>query len=216
MDEHKGFMERAKKSIIQAHSPDFIVTNLVNFIEELDKISNVVYERLRELYGLYNPELLEKEMSKEKFISEVKKMEKSEIGYNFNDEDKKFVMKLSKELESLVVLRNETLSYLDSLAKKEYSNLFDLLGGILTGRLINSAGSLKELARKSSSTIQIYGAEKALFRHKKTGARPPKHGYILQHSEVMSKPPKERGKAAKQLAAKICLVARKDYYGKND
>ncbi len=216
MGEYEEFMQRAKEALLQSQNLDSWVVNLAELIEELDKSFNLLYERLRELYGIYNPELLEKDLNKEKFLKEVKKLKKSEIGYNLSEEDLDFILDLVKELESLLSLRKKTEEYLAKVVKENYPNLYSTAGALITAKLIGAAGSLKELARKPSSTIQVYGAEKALFRHKKTGAKPPKYGYILQHPFVMSKPPKERGKAAKELAAKISLAARKDYYGKEN
>ena len=63
-----------------------------------------------------------------------------------------------------------------------------------------------------ASTIQILGAEKALFRALRTGARPPKHGILFQHQEVHMAPKWQRGKIARTLANKIAIAARVDYY----
>jgi nucleolar protein 56 len=75
---------------------------------------------------------------------------------------------------------------------------------------------LKDLARKPSSTVQVFGAEKALFRSLKTGADPPKHGIIYQVPEVHTAPYWQRGKIARALAGKISIAARIDAYSKRD
>jgi nucleolar protein 56 len=77
---------------------------------------------------------------------------------------------------------------------------------------MSRAGSLKRLAFLPSSTIQVLGAEKALFRALKTGARPPKHGLLFQHPAVHSAPKWHRGKIARALASKIAIAARIDLY----
>ena len=77
-------------------------------------------------------------------------------------------------------------------------------------RLIALAGSFERLATLPASTIQILGAEKALFRHIKTGAKSPKHGVILQHPLVLDA--KAKGKAARQVADKISIAARIDFF----
>ena len=92
-------------------------------------------------------------------------------------------------------------------------NLRGLIGPILGARLISLAGSIEKLARFPSSTIQVLGAEKALFRALKTGARPPKHGVIFQHTLIHSAPWWQRGKIARVLAGKIAIAARIDMYG---
>jgi nucleolar protein 56 len=74
------------------------------------------------------------------------------------------------------------------------------------------AGGLDRLAVLPASTIQILGAEKALFRALRTGSRPPKHGILFQHQEVHMAPKWQRGKIARTLANKIAIAARVDYY----
>jgi len=92
-------------------------------------------------------------------------------------------------------------------------NLGTLLGPLLTARIVSLAGGLEELARKPSSTIQMLGAEKALFRYLKGKGTPPKHGVIFQHNFVNSLPEDERGKMARFLANKAAMAARLDQYG---
>jgi nucleolar protein 56 len=93
-------------------------------------------------------------------------------------------------------------------------NLKNILTAIIGARLIAKAGSLLRLAQMPSSTIQIIGAEKALFRALKTGTRPPKHGLIFQHPSVNSAPKWQRGKIARALSAKIAIAVRIDVYRK--
>ena len=73
-------------------------------------------------------------------------------------------------------------------------------------------GGLERLAKLPSSTIQVLGAEKALFRAIKTGSRPPKHGILFQHDDVHSAPKWQRGKVARSLANKIAIAARIDNF----
>ena len=85
-------------------------------------------------------------------------------------------------------------------------NLRDLLGSTLGAKLIAHIGSIKRLATYPASTIQIMGAEKAVFRHLKTGERPPKHGIIFQHPSVRGAKWWNRGKVARNLALKITFA----------
>jgi len=91
----------------------------------------------------------------------------------------------------------------------------EVCGPILGARLIEKSGGLARMAMKPSSAVQILGAEKALFRHLKTGAPPPKHGMILLHPSIMGAPRRERGKRARAFAAKITMAARRDAFIKN-
>ena len=92
-------------------------------------------------------------------------------------------------------------------------SLSALLGPLLAARLIGAAGSLARLARMPGSTIQTLGAEKALFAHLGGGGPPPKHGLLLAHSLVRNALRQQRGKLARQLAAKVAIAARLDCYG---
>jgi nucleolar protein 56 len=89
-------------------------------------------------------------------------------------------------------------------------NLATLAGPLVGARLLSLAGSLERLSRMPSSTIQLLGAEKALFLHIKEGTPAPKHGVIFQHPSVHSSPPWLRGRVARALAGKIAIAARGD------
>ncbi len=92
-------------------------------------------------------------------------------------------------------------------------NLSIVAGPLVGARLLNLAGSLERLSRLPSSTVQLLGAERALFLHIKEGALPPKHGVIFQHPSVHSSPPWLRGRTARTLAGKISIAARADVAG---
>jgi nucleolar protein 56 len=87
-----------------------------------------------------------------------------------------------------------------------------LLTASVGARIIAKAGSLSKLAVLPASTIQVLGAEKALFRALKTGARPPKHGLLFQNPFVHSAPKWQRGKIARAVASKVAIAARIDFY----
>jgi nucleolar protein 56 len=88
----------------------------------------------------------------------------------------------------------------------------ELLTATVGARIIAKAGSLVRLAMLPAGTIQVLGAEKALFRALKTGARPPKHGLLFQHPLIHSAPKWQRGKIARAVASKVAIAARIDYY----
>jgi nucleolar protein 56 len=91
-------------------------------------------------------------------------------------------------------------------------NLTVVAGPLVGARLISQAGSLERLSRLPSSTVQLLGAERALFLHIKEGAPAPKHGVIFQHPSVHSAPPWLRGRIARTLAGKISIAARADAF----
>ena len=91
-------------------------------------------------------------------------------------------------------------------------NLAAMAGPVLAARLIALSGGLKQLARSTSGTVQVLGAEDALFAHLRGNAPSPKHGIIYTHEYVRGTDPEHRGSAARALAGKLTLAARVDYY----
>jgi nucleolar protein 56 len=95
-------------------------------------------------------------------------------------------------------------------------NTSKIVGSLVGARLISLAGGIQKLAMLPASTVQILGAEKALFRFKKEGGKPPKHGVIFQHSLINRSPKTERGKIARLLAIKIAMAVKADVFTKRD
>ena len=105
---------------------------------------------------------------------------------------------------------------IDSDMEKIAPNISKITGPLIGARLISLAGGIERLATLPASTVQILGAEKALFRFKKEGGKPPKHGVIFQHSYINKSPKEIRGKIARILAAKISIAAKADVFTKRD
>ena len=95
-------------------------------------------------------------------------------------------------------------------------NISKIVGSLIGARLISLAGGIERLASMPSSTIQLLGAEKALFRYKKEGGKPPKHGVIFQHPKINRNPKEMRGKIARIFASKISIAAKADAFTKRD
>jgi len=109
-------------------------------------------------------------------------------------------------------LRRELTDYISTVMKEVAPNITALVGPLLGARLISLAGSLESLARLPASTIQVLGAEKALFRALRTGGKPPKHGVIFQYPDIHRSPRWQRGKIARALAAKLAIAAKVDAF----
>ena len=107
-------------------------------------------------------------------------------------------------------------NHIDEEAPKIFPAMVELLDSQLTVRLVSCAGSLAKLARLPSSTIQLLGAEKALFRHMSDGSPPPKHGILYQHPSVKGSQRKNKGKVTRSLASKVAIAAKIDYYREKD
>jgi nucleolar protein 56 len=150
-----------------------------------------------------------------KLISEssVKVNEISQsMGAEIPEQDMVMIQALAHQILELYRLRDQLERYLDESMRILAPNLRGLIGPVIGARLIGLAGGLEKLARFPASTVQVLGAEQALFRALKTGARPPKHGVIFQHTLVHSAPWWQRGKIARILAGKIAIAARVDLY----
>jgi nucleolar protein 56 len=102
--------------------------------------------------------------------------------------------------------------FVERTAPQVAPNLTALAGPVLAARLIALAGGLGALAKKPSGTVQVLGAEDALFAHLQGGAPSPKHGVIYTHEYVRNTSPEHRGSAARALAGKLAIAARVDHY----
>jgi nucleolar protein 56 len=235
-------LSKAKLSAASGEK-DLLVKNAVDAIDEVDKAINVLVMRAREWYSIHHPSLselvqdqdqfaqilkfccgkedmnkecLEKTGLPESIIEQVMNAITGDIGADMKEIDLAIIQNLAQTIDGLNNTRKELEFYVTTVMKKIAPNMTALVGPLIGARLISLAGSLKELARKPSSTIQVYGAEKALFRSLKTGADPPKHGIIYRVSEINSSPYWQRGKIARALAGKLSIASRIDAYAERD
>ncbi|MFW9977534.1 MAG: C/D box methylation guide ribonucleoprotein complex aNOP56 subunit [Candidatus Thorarchaeota archaeon] len=217
---------------------DQSLKHAIDGVEEVDKSTNVIAMRLREWYSLHFPMLNDIIEDNEQFASVVsicgdrKNLTKENLsrtiapesiqekilnsadtlGASMAPTDLDIIQSLSTSVLNLYKQRRDLEEYVTKVMGKIAPNITSLVGPLVGARLISLAGSLKELARKPSSTLQILGAEKALFRSLKTGADPPKHGVIYQVSDIHSAPYWQRGKIARALSGKLSIAARIDAY----
>jgi len=222
-----------------SESPDLHIIQAINTLDETDKIINSISSRLREWYGLHFPELdnlidsingysqivlsgTRENISKEDFEKAGFSKDKVEMlslikeksrGGNISEKNFGIVQSLAKQILELFELRKNIEEHVDEQMKEEAPNISAILGTAVGARVLAHAGSLKRLATMPASTIQILGAEKALFRSLKTGANPPKHGILFQHALVHAAPRWQRGKIARAIAAKGAIAARVDVFG---
>lgn len=108
--------------------------------------------------------------------------------------------------------RDDLRAYIETQAATVAPNLASMAGPVLATRLIELAGGLNSLARKPAGTIQVLGAEDALFAHLEGRASAPKHGVIFTHEYVRGTRPADRGSAARAFAGKLAIAARIDHY----
>ncbi|MEM3577469.1 MAG: C/D box methylation guide ribonucleoprotein complex aNOP56 subunit [Candidatus Bathyarchaeia archaeon] len=238
---HNLTMEIAKLRVkVAVEKRDLLIVQAIQTLDDLDKAINLFMGRLREWYGIHFPELdrlVEKHEtyarlvlklgSRENFTVENLEMEsipkakaeqiakaaENSMGAALSNGDMMQIQNLCKNVIATYQLRQELESYLDKTMDEVAPNVKALTGALLGARLIALAGDLTNLARIPASTIQVIGAEKALFRSLKTGTRPPKHGIIFQHTYLHEAKKWHRGKIARALAGKLAIAARADAFG---
>ncbi|MEM2217414.1 MAG: C/D box methylation guide ribonucleoprotein complex aNOP56 subunit, partial [Thermofilaceae archaeon] len=136
----------------------------------------------------------------------------SSMGADMTDFDLSAIKLISDSTLQLFEIRRNLEKYIDEAMMEVAPNVRGLVGSLIGARLIALSGGLAKLAAMPASTIQVLGAEKALFRALKTGSRPPKHGVIFQHPTIHKSPKWQRGKIARALAAKLAIAARIDAF----
>lgn len=222
---------------------DRIIAQTIRAVDEFDKTLNIFVSRVREWYGLHFPELnelVEDHLSYLRLVSTLglrqnfsaKRLE--ELGYQpeaakriaeaaarsagaeFDEEDVEPIRTMAGAVYQLYSLRGRLTKYTEQLMLRVAPNLAGLAGPTLGARLIALAGDLERLAKFPSSTVQVLGAEKALFRALRRGAKPPKHGVIFQDPLIHNAPRWQRGKIARAYAGKLSIAARLDFYGGED
>ena len=213
-DFYQKNLELTKEGLKQAVNEDNLVMQAIANINELDKISNTMTKRLREWYSLYYPELSEEIENHEKYVQMVLEQDRDSktFGADLDTCDVEEMKLLAGRITSLYALRKQHELYLQKIMEKYCPNLLELAGATIAARLIELGKGLKHLALLPASTVQLLGAEKALFRHLKTGSRSPKYGVIINHPLIQNAKRDKRGKAARMLADKLSLCARLDFF----
>ena len=212
---------------------DKLIIHAVYSLNEFDETINLFLERIREWYSIHFPESVSAIPDNKNLIEFIIKignkalyLEKknllsyestlnSEIierslGVELSDEDLSQIKQIAELIDILYAKKEILENYITNLVNEVAPNTSIVATPIIAAKLISHAGGLKNLSGKPSSTIQLMGAEKALFRHLKTGADPPKYGIILQNPEISKAPWWQKGKIARTLASKIAIAARVD------
>jgi nucleolar protein 56 len=230
----------AEQKVSEASSKeDLHLVNAIQALDDLDKFLNITTERTMEWYSLHFPELqdiLKDNVALAKLVIEIGRRgtfdkdalerqgfgdKKSEAitmasakskGGTISEKDMRRIIGLAELSIKTASEREKLAEYVESTMTKIAPNVTQVAGATIGARLIARAGGLERMARLPASTIQVLGAEKALFRALRTGARPPKHGILFQHEAVHMAPKWQRGKIARTIANKIAIAARIDFY----
>merc|ERR1711870_93867 len=149
----------------------------------------------------------------DEIAAEVRSAAETSMGTEITDEDLTNILTLCERVIELTEYRASLAEYLKLRMNAIAPNLTYMVGELVGARLISQAGSLMSLAKHPSSTLQILGAEKALFRALKTKSATPKYGLIYHASLVGQSAPALKGKISRVLAAKLALCCRVDALG---
>lgn len=215
---------------------DTMIIQAISLHADLDKEINNYMMRLREWYGYHFPELTKivtdntiytkvvKALGMRKNTTdidlaaivgedierEIKTAADISMGTEISENDENFILGLADQVLELNDYRDSLETYLTNRMAAVAPNLSALVGEMIAAKLIAKAGSLVNLAKHSASTLQIIGAEKALFKAMKAKKNTPKYGIIYQTKIVANANGKAKGKIARALAAKSSLCVRLD------
>ncbi|KAF5652657.1 nucleolar NOP58 [Fusarium sp. NRRL 25303] len=222
-----------------ADKVDSMIIQAIKLLDDLDKELNVYAMRTKEWYGWHFPEMAKilndnlayarvilavgmrtniadsdlSEILPEEIETSIKAAAEISMGTEITDEDLDNIKLLADQVIVYSNYRTQLSSYLESRMRAIAPNLTALVGYLVGARLIAHAGSLISLAKSPGSTIQILGAEKALFRALKTKHDTPKYGLIYHSSLIGQATGRNKGKIARMLSAKAALGLRVDALG---
>lgn len=217
-------IDLTKKSVRASVSPDILIMQAVSAIEEIDRGMNMMSKRLREWAAWWVPESengivdhaafarLICDLDRELLLSQAGSSSADSMGAELSKTDVDAIKAQAQACREVLASRDRHEIYLKDSMQVVCPNLNALAGHMIGAKLIVHAGGLKHLSELPSSTIQLLGAEKALFRHLKTGAKPPKHGLICNHPLVQSSRRADMGRVARALADKISIAVKVDYF----
>ncbi|KAH9286631.1 Nucleolar protein 58 [Echinococcus granulosus] len=221
---------------------DTMIVQAIGLLDELDKESNNYVMRCKEMYGWHFPELAKivtnnmtyvqlvkrigirenaakmdlTDLIPDELIAQVRDAAIVSLGTELTNDDVEMIHSLCDQVMEVAESRNTLHEYLVKRMVAVAPNLTALVGEILGARLIARAGTLVNLAKHPASTVQILGAEKALFRALKTRHSTPKYGLLYHASLVGQAGPTIKGKISRMLAAKAALSIRLDALGDED
>ncbi|EHN00056.1 Nop58p, partial [Saccharomyces cerevisiae x Saccharomyces kudriavzevii VIN7] len=219
-----------------ADKVDVMIIQAIALLDDLDKELNTYAMRCKEWYGWHFPELAKivtdsvayariiltmgirskasetdlSEILPEEIEERVKTAAEVSMGTEITQTDLDNINALAEQIVDFAAYREQLSNYLSARMKAIAPNLTQLVGELVGARLIAHSGSLISLAKSPASTIQILGAEKALFRALKTKHDTPKYGLLYHASLVGQATGKNKGKIARVLAAKAAVSLRYD------
>lgn len=215
-------IDKTKQDVAQSVSTDILLIQTLASVDDITTQLNGLSKRLREWHAYSLPELDHAISDHETYARLIATKTYDELTTEFvkgTPMGKKLseinyvpIQSFAKNITELYQLRQSLLHYLEASMQKHMPNTQALAGTTIAARLLSGAGSLKRLAMLPASTVQLLGAEKALFRHLRSGAKSPKYGHIFSHPLITQARKDEKGKMARSLADKLALCAKLDFF----
>ncbi|KAJ8747959.1 hypothetical protein K2173_007846 [Erythroxylum novogranatense] len=189
--------------LVKIVNDNYLYAKVAKFIEDKSKLTEEKIPELTEILG------------DEDKAKEVVEAAKASMGQDLSPVDLINVQQFAKRVMDLAEFRKKVHEYLIAKMNDIAPNLASLIGEIVGARLISHAGSLTNLAKCPSSTLQILGAEKALFRALKTRGNTPKYGLIFHSSFIGRASARNKGRMARYLANKCSIASRIDCFAES-
>ena len=206
-----ALLRAAERGLETAWDPSVHLEEAVRAVADLDRVRNLVGERLLSWVGRDSPEVDPSDATRA-VRSALEDAGESRLG-PADPMLRSARRRLAALYETIGEVHTELERAVESAAPNRAANLSHLLGPDLTARLLAAAGGLDRLSRLPASTVQVLGAERAFFEHLRGRAPPPRHGLLFLHPTIQSAPRSERGKLARALAGKAAIAARRDHVG---
>jgi nucleolar protein 56 len=233
-------LKSAKQGIKSAYSSEeYALIQAINAYLETTKSMNLMYERLTEWYGIYFPEIrmsspktlanlavvmtegkgaslerITEAIGDESKAKSVYEKAQSTIGRDMTENEKKALVRFAEMTNDTISAMEELEAYIKHASTKLMPNATYLTDEKIAAELLSKAGSLERLATMPASTVQLLGAEKALFKHIKFGTKPPKYGVLFKLPQIGSANREIRGRMARAYATKLCTALKADYFTK--
>jgi nucleolar protein 56 len=238
-EKRKRILSLAKEAVTTAYSTgEHALVQGINSYNEIERTRNLLHERLEEWYGIYFPELetgspeayarfvmeagKDKKQAPKELYSKIFKergddvmaLAQKSIGREPSDAEYAVVRSMAETELGMIRLEEGIDAFLKEKVPLAMPNISYLIDYKLAAELLAKAGSLQKLAIMPASTIQLLGAEKALFRHLRSGSKSPKYGALFKLKEVTVAERWNKGKVARIFATKLSIAARADAISK--
>ncbi|MDN5327853.1 MAG: nucleolar protein 56 [Candidatus Woesearchaeota archaeon] len=223
---YQKVMDLTKDKLSKLDFKDDYVIQAINAIDDLDKTINLLSKRLRRFILTYLPELSLSSIDNEKLVDLLVSKTRDEIlksenltksmGAQISKDAQKVIKEFAFQIKQLFDLRKNLVEFIKSQEEQFMRNFSRVAGPTIAARLLAKAGSIHNLVSMPASTIQLLGAEKALFRHLVSGKKSPKYGILYQHPLVQKVKSRNRGKMARAIADKLAIAIKVDYFDNKD